>query len=78
MRHVRKSPSLCNFGYGSMNLVGVFKSQSATREPPGQNEAVKRGILFSEKRIGVSDAYSNEIGDLLPVELGLGEPGFHH
>ncbi len=68
MRHVRKPPSLCNFGYGSMDLVGVFKSNPATREPSGQNETVKRGFLFGKKRIGVSDAYSNDIGDPLSVE----------
>ena len=61
-----------------MDLVGVFKSKPATREPSGQNETVKRGILFGKKRIGVSDAYSNDIGDLLSVEFGIGEPRFHH
>jgi hypothetical protein len=78
MRHVRKPPSLCNFSYGSMDLDGLFKSQPATREPSGQNETVKRGILFGKKSIGVSDAYSNDIGDLLSVERGIGEPRFHH
>ena len=78
MRHIQKPPSLCNFGYGSMDLVRVFKSEPATREPSRQNETVKRGILFRKKRIGVSDAYSNEIGDPLSVEFGVGEPRFHH
>jgi len=78
MRHVRKPPSLCDVGYGSMDLVGVFKSKPATREPSGQNETVKRGILFGKKRIGVSDAYSNYIGNFLSVEVVIGEPCFHH
>jgi hypothetical protein len=78
MRHVRKPPSLCNFGYRSRDLVGVFKSNPATREPSGQNETVKRGILFGEYRIGVSDAYSNNIGNLLSVDVGVGELRFHH
>ena len=78
MRHVRKPPSLCNFGYGSMDRVGLFKSNPAPRESSGQNETVKRGILFGENRIGVSDAYSNDIGDLLSVEVGIGKPRFHH
>jgi hypothetical protein len=74
MRHVRKTPSLCNLGYGSMDLVGLFKGKPATRESSGQNERVKRGILFGKKRIGVSDAYSKDIGDLLSVERGISEP----
>ena len=78
MCHVRKPPSLCNFGYGSTDLARLFKSKPATHEPSGQNETVKRGILFGKKRIGVSDAYSNDIGDLLSVEFGIGEPRFHH
>jgi len=78
MRHVRKPPSLCNFGYGSRDLVGVFKSDPATREASGQNEAVKRGILFGENRIGVSDVYSNDIGNLLSVDVGVGELRFHN
>ena len=78
MRHVGKPPSLRNFGNGSGDLVRVFKSNPATREPSGQNETVKRGILFGENRIGVSDAYSNDIGNLLSVDVGIGEFCFHH
>jgi hypothetical protein len=77
MRHVRKAPSLRNFGDGSMDLVGVSKSEPATREPSGQNETVKRGILFCKQRIGVSDGYSNESGNLLSVQVGIGETCFH-
>jgi hypothetical protein len=78
MRHVRKPPSLRNFCYGSMGLVGIFKSKPATREPSGENQTVKRGILFGKQRIGISEAYSNDIGDLLSVKVGIAEFRFYH
>ena len=65
-----ENPHPCAISAMVRGIGWIFKGNPATREPPGQNETVKRGILFGENRIGVSDAYSNDIGYFCPSMSG--------
>src|SRR5580692_2671488 len=77
MRHIRKTPALCDFAYGPVILVRVFKRVTTPTESSRQYETLERCALLCKESVNIPNANADGIGDCLWVEAGISEPGFY-